>query len=156
MKAEIFKERPSLDEESLILAVFSVDGATAACATHGDRAAVAVLANYYARVAATLAPAAGQVIKVMGDGILAVFPPVNARAAETMCRQAQSESTELWQAFDPRCRVRVKLGAGTVVRGRIGPPGEERADVYGHVLNQLYKASGEEFLILPGLAALLA
>lgn len=63
---------------------------------------------------------------------------------------------QLWQAFDRRCRVRVKLGAGTLVRGRIGPPGEERADVYGDVLNQLYKASGEEFLILPGLAALLA
>lgn len=156
MKTETFLESAALREESLILAVFSVDGATAACAAHGDRATVTVLANYYARVAATLAPAAGQVIKVMGDGILAVFPQVNARAAETMCREAQSESVELWQAFDPRCRVRVKLGAGTLMRGRIGPPGEQRDDVYGHVLNQLYKASGEEFLILPGFAALLS
>ena len=156
MKTEHFTESPSLEEESLILALFSVDGATAACATHGDRATVVALAHYYARVAETLAPAVGQVIKVMGDGILAVFPTVNARAAETMCRQAQSESTKLWQAFDPRCRVRVKVGAGSVMRGRIGPPGEERADVYGQVLNQLYKASGEEFLILPGFAALLA
>lgn len=154
MNSESFKDSAALDEESLILALFSVDGATAACATHGDRATVAVLANYYARVAATIAPAAGQIIKVMGDGMLATFPPVDARAAETRCRQAQFESTELWQAFDPRCRVRVKLGAGTLVRGQIGPPGEERADVYGHVLNELYKAKGEEFLILPGLAAL--
>ena len=92
----------------------------------------------------------------MGDGMLVVFPPANARAAETMCRQAQSEGTKLWQGFDPTCRVRVKLEAGTLVRGRLGPPGEERADAYGHVLNQMYKASGEEFLILPGLAALLS
>ena len=156
MQAEIFNESVPFDEESLVLAVFSVDGATAACATHGDRPTVAVLSDYYVRVAATLAPATGQVIKVMGDGMLVVFPPTNARAAETTCRQAQAECTKLWQAFDPRCRVRVKLGAGTVVRGRIGPPGEEHVDVYGHVLNQLYKASGEEFLILPGLAALLS
>ena len=156
MQAEIFRASPALHEESLILALFSVDGATAACLTHGDRATVVAVAHYYARVAATPPPAAGKIIKVMGDGILAVFPPVNARAAETTCRQAQSESTELWQEFDLRCRVRVKLEAGTLLRGRIGPPGEERADVYGHVLNQLYKASGEEFLILPGLAALLA
>jgi class 3 adenylate cyclase len=156
MKVESFNETTALDEESLVLAVFSVDGATAACATHGDRATVAVLSKYYARVAAALAPAAGQVIKVMGDGMLVVFPPAGAKTVETTCREAQSAGTRLWQAFDTRCRVRVKLGAGTVVRGQIGPPGEERADVYGHVLNQLYKANGEEFLILPGLAALLA
>jgi class 3 adenylate cyclase len=155
MKAEILEGNAALDAESLILAVLSVEGATAACATHGDRATVAVLFSYYARVAAVLAPAAGQVLKVMGDGILAVFPPGNAKAAETTCRQAQSESTELWQAFDPRCRVRVRLGAGTLLYGQIGPPGKERTDVYGHVLNQLYKAQGEEFLILPELAALL-
>jgi aminoglycoside 6'-N-acetyltransferase I len=156
MKAEILEESATFGEESLILAVFSVDGATAACTTHGDRPTVAVLSDYYARVAAALAPATGQVIKVMGDGMLVVFPPANARAAEATCRQAQAASTRVWQAFDPRCRVRVKLGAGTLVRGRIGPPGEERVDVYGDVLNQLYKASGEEFLILPALAALLA
>jgi class 3 adenylate cyclase len=156
MKVESFTEGVALNEESLVLAVFSVDGATAACVTHGDRATVAVLSKYYARVAKALAPAGGQVIKVMGDGMLVVFPPADAKAAATMCREAQSEGTRLWQAFDPRCRVRVKLGAGTLMRGRIGPPGEERADVYGHVLNQLYKANGEEFLILPGLAALLS
>ncbi|MFL5562672.1 MAG: hypothetical protein ACJ79K_14465 [Gemmatimonadaceae bacterium] len=156
MKAEIVNESVPFDEESLILAVFSVDGATAACATHGDRPTVAVLSDYYACVSAALAPATGHVIKVMGDGMLAVFPPANARAAEVMCRRAQSECTKLWQAFDPRCRVRVKLDAGTLVRGRIGPPGAERVDVYGDVLNRLYKASGEEFLILPGLAALLS
>jgi class 3 adenylate cyclase len=155
MKAEISEADITLQEESLILALFSVDGATAACATHGDRPTVAVLSAYYARVAAILAPADGQVIKVMGDGMLAVFPPANAKAAERRCRQAQAEETELWQAFDPRCRVRVKLGAGTVLRGRIGPPGAERVDVYGNALNQLYKAKGEEFLILPELAALL-
>ena len=156
MKTEIINESAPVDEESLVVAIFSVDGATAACATHGDRPTVAVLSDYYARVAAALAPATGQVIKVMGDGMLVVFPPGNARAAATTCRQAQSEGTKLWQAFDPRCRVRVKLGAGTLVRGRIGPPGEERVDVYGHILNQLYKASGGEFLVLPGFAALLS
>ena len=156
MQANIFNQGTALDEASLILAVFSVDGATAACATHGDRATVAVLSKYYARVGSALAPAAGQVIKVMGDGILVVFPLAEAKAAEMMCRQAQSEGSALWQAFDPICRVRVKLGAGTLICGRMGPPGAERADVYGHALNELYKARGEEFLILPGLAALLS
>lgn len=156
MKTELIKGGPALVEESLILAVFSVDGATAACATHGDRATVAILSDYYARVATILSPAAGQVIKVMGDGALVVFPPDDARAVERACRQAQAEGTRLWQAFDPRCRVRVRLGAGTVVRGRLGPPGAERVDIYGDALNQLFKASGDEFLILPGFAALLS
>ena len=50
--------------------MFSVDGATADCAAHRDRATVAVLASYHVREAASLTPAAGQVIKVV-NAILA-------------------------------------------------------------------------------------
>ena len=54
----------------LVLALLSVDNATAASARHGDEATVAVLATYYAIVADAIAAADGNGAKVMGDGVL--------------------------------------------------------------------------------------
>ena len=38
----------------------------------------------------------------------------------------QARAGELWRGFDERCRVQVKVGAGTVHCGQLGPPGAER------------------------------
>jgi len=138
--------------EHVVLALLSVAGATAACATHGDFAMVAALQAYYAVVAAEVTPAAGQVVKVLGDGVLVAFPIVHAAAAVAALRTGQERATAHWQAFDARCIVQVRATAGAVLRARLGPPGAERDDVYGATLNALFKLPPEDFRVAPALA----
>jgi class 3 adenylate cyclase len=141
--------------EHLILALTHVPGSTAACAAHGDAETVAVLADYYALVADAAAAAGGRVVKVMGDAALVTFPGERAREAVESLRSLRVRGTSLWCGFDDRCRVEVKVGAGAVVCGQFGPPGEERPDIYGDALNRLFKASWAEFVLLPEVGVLL-
>jgi class 3 adenylate cyclase len=141
--------------EHLVLALLSVDGASAACATHGDGTIVTALTAYYALVADAVRTAGGRVVKVLGDGVLLAFPAERAREAVEVLRTAQARGTTRWRQLDPRCVVVVKAGAGEVLSLRLGPPGDERPDLYGHALNQLYKVPPGDFVITPDLHALL-
>ena len=140
------------DVEQAMLALLSVAGATAACATHGDSAMVAALQAYYAIVAAAVTPADGRVVKVLGDGVLVAFPLVHAAAAVAALRTGQARATTHWQAFDARCTVQVRATAGAILRAQLGPPGAERDDMYGATLNALFKLPPEDFRIAPALA----
>ena len=139
----------------LVLALVSVDGMLAACAAHGDFATLQVLSSYYMLVAAAFAAAGGRIVKVMGDGVLAAFPHDHAAQAVTVSRSVQATATAHWRIFDARCRVRVVLGAGPILSGRFGPPGQEIEDLFGHTLNQLFRAPTGEVVLLPSVEALL-
>jgi class 3 adenylate cyclase len=141
--------------EDLIFALTSVSAATAAGRAHGDLESAAVLSDYYALVAAAVALGEGRVVKVIGDGVLIVFPIHRAKDAVNTLRALQSSATRLWSAFDTRCRVQVKVGSGPLAAGPMGPPGAERFDVYGTALNDLFKAPMGDFFITPELAQLL-
>lgn len=143
---------PGVPEE-LVLAFVSVNGASAACATHGDAATVAVLARYYAIVADAIAATDGDVIKVMGDGVLVAFPFERAGDAVAALHVAQERASAEWRAFDARCSVVVRATAGPVLRVSLGPPGSERPDVYGHALNELYRLTPGEFVLAPQISA---
>ena len=141
--------------EHLVLALTHVPGSTVACAAHGDAETVAVLADYYALVAEAAAAAGGRVVKVMGDAALVTFPSGRAREAVGSLRSLRATGTRLWRGFDDRCRVEVKVGAGAVVCGQFGPPGDERPDIYGDALNRLFKAPWGEFVLMPEVGLLL-
>lgn len=47
--------------------------------------------------------------------------------------------------FDERCHVQVKGPVGSVLAGMLGAPGEERFDVIGDALDQLFKAPWQDF-----------
>jgi len=98
----------------LVFAILSVAGATAACARHGDEATVEALASYYSLVADKVNRERGRVIKVIGDSVLVTFPVSCAPAAVEGLRALQEHGTQLWQLFDQRCRVQVKVGVGSV------------------------------------------
>ena len=140
---------PRLRLEDHVFGVAAVDGATAAAGARGDLETAAVLSNYYALVARTVAPADGRIVKVMGDGVLVVFPAERARDAVAALRAVQASGTALWSAFDVRCRVQVRVGRGQVASGPLGPPGDERFDIYGAALNRLFKLPAGEFVIAP-------
>jgi class 3 adenylate cyclase len=91
----------------------------------------------------------------MGDGVLLAFSAADAQAAVVALRSAQDDVTRLWQAFDVRCRVAVRVSAGNVLVGTFGPPGDERPDIFGDALNQLYKSPSGSFVLTPQIEALL-
>ncbi len=82
-----------------------------------------------------------------------VFPVSQAREAVDALRRFQSSATAVWSEIDPDCRAQVKVGVGELATGPFGPPGDERFDVYGNALNQLFKAPAAEFFVTPELAA---
>jgi class 3 adenylate cyclase len=141
--------------EELVFAIASVDGSTRVGRTRPDLEMAAVLSEYYALAADSLRSSQGRIVKVIGDGILVVFPVSQAREAVTALRRLQTSATALWSEVDPGCRAQVRVGVGTLATGPFGPPGDERFDVYGNALNQLFKASAAEFFITPELAAIL-
>lgn len=144
-----------LGQEDLVFAITSVSAATAAGRAHDDLQSATVLSNYYALVADAVHESEGRVVKVIGDGVLIVFPIQRAKDAVKALQALQSSATNLWTAFDTRCRVQVKVGAGSLAAGPMGPPGAERFDVYGTALNDLFKAPAGDFVITPELARLL-
>jgi hypothetical protein len=65
---------------------------------------------------------------------------------------ASNNPPPLWNKFDANCSVQVKVGAGPLVSGEMGGPGDEHFDVYGTALNDLFKAPPGDFVITPELA----
>lgn len=141
--------------EHLVLTLTSVPGSTAACVTHGDESTVLMLEDYYALVADAAASAGGHVVKVLGDAAVVTFPLHRLRNAVEAMRSFQARATRLWRRFDERCHVEVKIGAGRVVCGLFGPPGDQRPDVYGDVLNQLFRRPSGEFILSAEVEAML-
>jgi adenylate cyclase len=140
--------------EELVFAIATVDGSTRAGRTHPDLEMAAVLSDYYGLAAETLSSSQGRIVKVIGDGILVVFPVQRAHDALAALHGFQSAATARWAEVDPGCRVQVKVGVGALATGPFGPPGDERFDVYGNALNQLFKAPAADFFITPELSTL--
>jgi len=140
--------------EELVFAIVTIDGFTRAGRARPDVEMVAALSEYYDLAAQSLRSSEGRIVKVIGDGILVVFPLSRARDAVAALRGFQSSATALWSAIDVACRAQVKVGVGALVTGPLGPPGDERFDVYGNALNQLFKAPTAAFFITPELRAL--
>lgn len=140
--------------EQLVFALAAATGVSKACAAHGDAETVVMLDAWYALVAATVAGAGGSLVKLLGDGTLVTFPANRVRDAVPALRALQAAGTALWSRFDARCRVQVKVGAGVLITGAFGPPGQEGYDVYGHALNELFKVPWNDFEVMPSVAEL--
>ena len=140
--------------ERLILAVAHVREFTKASADRGDAATFAALQAYYLLAAEAAKTAGGRFIKPIGDGVLLTFPVERAAAAVEALRDFQRRASAAWRGFDGRCHVQVKIGAGSVICGLLGAPGDERLDVVGSALNALFKAPWQDFSVAPDVAAL--
>jgi len=139
----------------LVIAVTAVPGSTKACQTNGDAATFAHLAAYYSAVEDAARRVDGRVIKVMGDATLLTFPIDRCREAVEALREFQTDASEMWRRFDSRCHVQVKISAGTVVCGELGPPGDARFDIVGNALNELFKAPWGDFELTSAVQALI-
>ena len=141
--------------QRLILAAIHVPSYTRVCAARGDAQTFDVLQGYYVIVSNITGGAGGRVVKFMGDGALLTFPVDSAPEAVAALRRLQKEASAVWRRFDEDSHVQVKIGVGSVICGDLGPPGDQRFDVVGDAVNQLFKTPWSDFAVDPEVAKLL-
>jgi adenylate cyclase len=139
------------------------------CSVQGTTATIDILNIYFDIVSRAVHEASGEVLKLMGDAILAVFPVQEAgeveerRAAEACLRAARTAHAELERERDKGAvgglRAGFGLTLGEVVYGNIGAPGRLDFTIIGDAVNlaarieELSKDLKQDVLLGPRLAA---
>jgi adenylate cyclase len=100
-----------------------------------DEQVAGFLQEFYALAAAHLEAAGGQIVKLMGDAGLVIFPEEGVEqgvfALAELTQAARAAGLE--RGFDVYLNVSVHFGP--VLQGTFGPPGQERFDVIGKTVN---------------------
>jgi len=136
------------------------------CSTRGTTATIDILNHYFEVVSRSIHDHGGEVLKLMGDAILAVFPvygdgPDAETVAATAClRAAQQALAELRSEAGTPTTLQAGFGLtlGEVVYGNIGAPGRLDFTIIGDAVNlaarleQLSKTLNEDLLLGPRLA----
>lgn len=136
------------------------------CSSQGTAATIDVLNHYFEVVSRSIHDEGGEVLKLMGDAILAVFPvtepgsKAETAAARACFRAAVRAHGELLASSAGRSPLRAGFGLtlGEVVYGNIGAPGRLDFTIIGDAVNlaarleQLSKTLGQDVLMGPRLA----
>lgn len=138
-----------LETIDAIVVIASVAGESKACLDRGDLLTAHTRQEFYALAAEVARAAGGRVIKAVGSAVLFTFPRPRAPGLLTSLGSFQDQANHVWNAFDPRCHVQLRIGAGSVVAGPMGPPDDLRWDVCGDTVNRLFKMSAGEFVFSP-------
>jgi adenylate cyclase len=107
-----------------------------------DTELASVMDHYYEKVAAAVEGARGRVVKFMGDGALAVFPPAAAGRAIAALVQLRQDIDEWFGNLGWECRLRASAHLGTVVAGDFGGARNKRFDVIGKAVNEAAMLEG--------------
>lgn len=139
-------------------------GFTARSEEEGIEATLAVLGRYFDAVVGAVHGQAGDVLKFIGDAVLAIFP-TEAAGASAACHAALDAVTEARARLDPEIAFVSVLHLGELAYGNIGSPDRLDFTVVGAAVNRcarlegLAKAMGEEvvasaeFVAAAGVAA---
>jgi len=138
------------------------------CSTRGTVATIDVLNIYFDIVSRAVHSESGEVLKLMGDAILAVFPVQGTgeeaeRAAAWACRRAATRAcAEIKGAREDGRALALRAGfgltLGEVIYGNIGAPGRLDFTIIGDAVNlaarleKLSGALGHELLMGPRIA----
>jgi adenylate cyclase len=125
-------------------------GFTALCETLPYDELLALLDAYFERVTAPVAAHGGEVLKFIGDSVLAIFPAREGPSCRAACRSALAAAEEALAgmaglnrertaAGKPALEIGLALHVGEVVYGNVGTP--ERLDftVIGPAVNLTYR-----------------
>jgi adenylate cyclase len=122
-------------EVELVLFTADLAGYARATAHMAPLDVAACLDGWYRSIDAVIGAHGGRVVKYMGDGCLATFPP-------DACSAAIDAATELLEhrsdGLDFRVGVRIHLGI--VAEGEVGP--DRRYDIFGSAVNDLFRMGG--------------
>jgi class 3 adenylate cyclase len=134
--------------ESLVIVFADLSRFQIASRRVKDDALVAVLEEYYERIADGVKPAGGRVVKFMGDGALIVFPAERASQAARALLMLKSDVDARLTKRKFLTSLVVRAHAGEAMAGAIGPKTDKRYDVIGHAVNRTAAMrAGEPFAL---------
>ena len=162
-------ERGSVESIRAVLWYADIRGFTAIADTTPGHAVIELLDEIFETLTASLRRRGGQVLKFMGDGMLATFPFVEATREET-CHRALDAAVEAMRALDrlngarteagkPAAAVDLALHVGEVLYGNVGAVDRLDFTVIGPAVNEaarieaLCEPLGRKVLVSAELAA---
>ena len=119
-------------ETELVLFTADLAGFARAAADMTPVEVAELLDGWYSALEAEIGGRRGRVVKYIGDGCLATFPPDACAAAVDAARALLVHRTG-----DREIRVGVKIHLGTVAEGEVGP--DRRYDIFGSAVNDLFR-----------------
>jgi adenylate cyclase len=162
-------ERGSVDTIRAVLWYADIRAFTAIADTTPGPVVVELLDEVFETLTASLRPRGGQVLKFLGDGMLAIFPCEDA-TRDQICRQALDAAAEAMTAVDglnaarrgagkPAVAVDLALHLGEVLYGNVGAVDRLDFTVIGPAVNEaarieaLCEPLGRKVLVSAELAA---
>jgi adenylate cyclase len=162
-------ERGSVDTIRAVLWYADIRAFTAIADTTPGPVVVELLGEVFETLTASLRPRGGQVLKFLGDGMLAIFPCEDA-TRDQICRQALDAAAEAMNAVDrlnaarraagkPAVAVDLALHLGEVLYGNVGAVDRLDFTVIGPAVNEaarieaLCEPLGRKVLVSAELAA---
>jgi adenylate cyclase len=162
-------ERGSVESLRAVLWYADVRGFTATADSAPGLAVIELLDDVFETLTATLRPRGGQVLKFLGDGMLAAFAFDEAGRVET-CRRALDAAADAMQALDalnaaragagkPVAAVDLALHLGEVLYGNVGAADRIDFTIIGPAVNEvarietLCETLGRKVLVSAALAA---
>ncbi|HYV49667.1 MAG TPA: adenylate/guanylate cyclase domain-containing protein [Myxococcaceae bacterium] len=144
-------------ERELLIVFTDLTRFTALAARLDDGALAKLVDQLYERLHAAVSGAGGQVVKFIGDAMLAVFEPSKADAAVAALLREKRAVDAWFQSRKIDCRLHVKVHLGKVIAGPFGGRGEKRFDVIGKEVNACARLPNPGFsLSAPAFRALSA
>jgi adenylate cyclase len=139
--------RGSVESIHAVLWYADIRGFTAIADTTPGLVVIELLDEVFETLTALLRPRGGQVLKFLGDGMLATFPCVHATRHE-ICRQALDAAGEAMHAIDrlnsarreagkPIAEVDLALHLGEVLYGNVGAVDRLDFTVIGPAVNEV-------------------
>jgi len=131
-----------LQQVQLLIAFWNFSRYTAQADRLDDVDVARVMAEFYELVGSRIAAAGGRVVKFIGDGGLAVFPPARADAGVLGLLDLKDAADRFMADHGWECRLWVKIHYGTVVEGAYGAGSDRRYDILGKSVNIAARLQG--------------
>ena len=134
---------PAFREARLALVAFDLAGFTRSMTELDALGVAAFLDGYYRLVADAVARRGGRVVKLIGDGVFAVFPEERTVDAVDAALAVESEHARRSEAERRGTGVGANVHLATVAEGEFGAlHGQSRYDVVGAAVNHLFRMGG--------------
>jgi len=128
----------SISTENRVILFCDVHDFSKVCLELGDGCPL-LIQDYYVRVGESIVSYGGQIVKYMGDAILAVFNPgreLDAVESATGMREEYSLVLKKY-SVETDSDLEVGIGSGEVVTGTFGHPSLRVMDVFGTKVNEV-------------------
>ncbi|MBT3767405.1 MAG: adenylate/guanylate cyclase domain-containing protein [Rhodospirillaceae bacterium] len=135
------------DEVEVIVGFFDLMGYAKWCEGQSPQDILRHTTELFNRTGQSIAASGGVLIKAIGDAGLFVYPTDDPDKAVITLRELKSDSDSWLSASGYPDIMSVKVQVGPVAFGRVGPPGDERLDVYGTTVNRAAMMQGRAFTV---------